>query len=74
MPTKEAIMRTVLLICINCGHEQKIKIYGREEAERKNIRLGPPKCARCGSTNVVHPNAPGVEAPMWIYEIKKVGS
>ncbi len=44
--------KTKVLVCKDCGAEERIPIYTREEAEKKNIRLGPPRCGRCGSTNV----------------------
>lgn len=45
-------MKRKLLVCKECGHEQRINIYDREESEKLNIRLGPPRCEKCGSTNV----------------------
>lgn len=45
-------MKRKLLVCKKCGHEQRINIYDREESKRLNIRLGPPRCEKCGGTNV----------------------
>lgn len=45
-------MKRRLLVCNECGHEQRVDIYERVEAERLNIRLTPPRCDRCGSANV----------------------
>jgi len=45
-------MKTKTLVCNQCGYEQKIKTYSREEAERERIQLGSPRCERCGSTDV----------------------
>jgi hypothetical protein len=36
------VMKRKLLVCKECGHEQRINIYDREESKRLNIRLGPP--------------------------------
>ena len=47
-------MEKVLLKCNQCGYEEVIEIYTREEAERKNIRLVRPKCSKCGSPNVYY--------------------
>lgn len=45
-------MKKKLLVCKECGHEQRINIYDREESKQLNIRLGPPRCEKCRSTNV----------------------
>lgn len=44
-------MKTMLLVCQNCGHEERIKIYTREEAERRQFQLTNPRCKKCGSAN-----------------------
>ena len=45
-------MKTMLLVCQDCGHEERIKIYTREEAERGQFQISNPRCKKCGSTNV----------------------
>lgn len=45
-------MKIMVLVCQNCGHEEKIKIYTREEAERNTFQLANPRCSKCGSNNV----------------------
>jgi hypothetical protein len=45
-------MRVMLAVCRDCGYEKRIKIYDREDAERRNIRLVRPTCERCGSSKV----------------------
>ncbi len=45
-------MKRMLAVCKNCGYEEKIEIYNREDAERQNLRLEPPRCKKYGSLNV----------------------
>jgi len=45
-------MKVMLQVCKNCGHEQRVKIYDHEDAQRHNIRLIRPRCEKCGSTKV----------------------
>jgi len=45
-------MKVMLQVCKNCGHEQRVKIYNREDAQRHRIRLVQPRCDKCGSTNI----------------------
>jgi len=40
------------LVCQDCGYEKKIKVYDREEAEKRKIRLARPRCEKCGSYNI----------------------
>lgn len=45
-------MKTMLLVCQDCGNEERIKIYTRHEAEKGQFQLSKPRCKKCGSTNV----------------------
>jgi len=45
-------MKIMLVVCSQCGYKEKREIYDSEDAERRNLRLVPPRCSRCGSTNV----------------------
>jgi len=45
-------MKTMLVVCHQCGYEKRLKIYSREDAERKQIRLVKPCCEKCGSSDV----------------------
>lgn len=45
-------MKRKLVVCKECGHEKSVKFYDRAEADRMNINIAPPRCERCGSTNV----------------------
>lgn len=45
-------MKRMLIVCNNCGYEERREIYTREDAERLNLRRVAPKCNKCGSTNV----------------------
>jgi predicted nucleic-acid-binding Zn-ribbon protein len=45
-------MKRKLVVCMDCGYEEKQEFYTREEAEQKNIRLVSPRCKKCGSTNI----------------------
>ena len=45
-------MRRVYVVCRQCGYEEKQDIYDAEEAAQKSIRLGPPRCSKCGSMDV----------------------
>ncbi|MBW2045505.1 MAG: hypothetical protein JRI96_11580 [Deltaproteobacteria bacterium] len=49
---KELTMKIMLVVCSQCGYKEKREIYDSEDAERRNLRLVPPRCSRCGSTNV----------------------
>jgi hypothetical protein len=46
------IMKKITVICNQCGYEEKVDYYTREEAEREKIRIAPPRCSKCGSPNV----------------------
>ncbi len=45
-------MKVKTKVCQDCGHEERIKVYDREEADRMKIELYPPSCKKCGSRNV----------------------
>lgn len=45
-------MKTITLVCNDCGHEQKIKIYSSEELKKLGIRPARPRCEKCRSTNI----------------------
>jgi predicted Zn-ribbon and HTH transcriptional regulator len=45
-------MKKMIVICKQCGYEKMDKIYEPEEAAEKEIRLVPPRCEKCGSTDV----------------------
>lgn len=45
-------MKKVSVICNQCGYEEKLDYYTREEAEWEKIRIAPPRCSKCGSPNV----------------------
>ena len=45
-------MKMVTVVCRQCGFEKRIQVYSREEAERERIQIAPPRCEKCGSTNV----------------------
>lgn len=45
-------MKTMTLVCKDCGHEQRIKIYAPEELKKLGIRPVRPRCRKCGSTNI----------------------
>jgi uncharacterized Zn finger protein len=45
-------MKKKLSICKDCGYEEIIEIYDREEAEKRRLRLIKPRCAKCGSVNI----------------------
>jgi predicted Zn-ribbon and HTH transcriptional regulator len=45
-------MRRVIVKCNQCGYEERIELYTREEAEEHRIRIAPPRCSKCGSPNV----------------------
>lgn len=45
-------MKIMILVCNDCGNEEKIKIYTPEEVEKEGRRAGPPRCSKCVSTNV----------------------
>lgn len=45
-------MKVKISVCQDCGYEERIKIYDREDAERLTIKLYPPTCKKCGSRNV----------------------
>jgi hypothetical protein len=45
-------MKIMLSVCKRCGHEEKIKVYSPEDAQRHRLRLVPPRCSRCGSSEV----------------------
>jgi transposase-like protein len=45
-------MKIKLMVCQRCGHEQRVKIYDREEAEREGFPLARPRCEKCGSLDV----------------------
>ena len=46
-------MKVKRVICKDCGHEGKVEIFDREEAEKRRIRLVPVTCPKCGSRNVI---------------------
>jgi hypothetical protein len=45
-------MRRVIVKCNQCGYEERIELYTREEAEERRIRIAPPRRSKCGSPNV----------------------
>lgn len=45
-------MKKVTVTCNQCGYEERVEFYSREEAEKEKIRIMPPRCAKCGSPNV----------------------
>jgi hypothetical protein len=45
-------MKEKMQVCRQCKHEEKIKLYDREDAERLRLRLERPQCKKCGSFNV----------------------
>jgi RNase P subunit RPR2 len=45
-------MKKKLIVCLDCGNEQRIEVYDREDAERLKLRLVPPTCGKCGSHKV----------------------
>lgn len=45
-------MKYRYLVCQDCGHEERIKIYTREEASREQFQLSKPRCSKCGSGKV----------------------
>ncbi len=45
-------MKRVLAVCRDCGHEERIEIWTREEAERENVSTAPPRCKKCRSRNI----------------------
>lgn len=45
-------MKTMTLVCKDCGHEQRIKIYAPEELKKLGIRPVRTRCGKCGSTNI----------------------
>ncbi len=48
----EAGMRTVRLICRQCGHEDKVEILTPDEKRDPTIPRQPVRCPKCGSTDV----------------------
>lgn len=46
-------MKVKKVICKDCGYEDKVEIFTREEADRKQIQLAPVRCPNCGSLNVI---------------------
>jgi Zn finger protein HypA/HybF involved in hydrogenase expression len=49
---KEIAMKRCLIMCKNCGFEEKREFYSQEDAEKRNMKLVSPRCKKCGSTNV----------------------
>jgi Zn finger protein HypA/HybF involved in hydrogenase expression len=45
-------MKRVTMKCNQCGYEERIEIFSREEAEKEGIGIAPPRCPKCGSPNV----------------------
>lgn len=45
-------MKIKLQVCLNCGFEEKVKLFNREEAERERLNLVQPCCKKCGSFKV----------------------
>ena len=45
-------MKTMTLVCKDCGHEQKIKTYSSEELKKSGIRPVRPRCEKCRSSNI----------------------
>ena len=45
-------MKKKLIVCRDCGYEERREVYDSEDAERRNLRLVSPKCKRCGSANI----------------------
>jgi len=45
-------MKKVILVCRDCGCEERIDVYSPEEAIKKNISTKPPRCPKCGSYRV----------------------
>ncbi len=45
-------MRKVTVKCNQCGYEERIELFSREEAEKERISIVPPRCSKCGSPNV----------------------
>jgi formate dehydrogenase maturation protein FdhE len=45
-------MKKVIVKCNQCGYEERIELYSREEAEKGRIKIVPPRCSKCGSPNV----------------------
>jgi Zn finger protein HypA/HybF involved in hydrogenase expression len=41
-----------LVLCDDCGNEEPMRLYSREEARRENKTLRKLYCLKCGSTNV----------------------
>jgi DNA-directed RNA polymerase subunit RPC12/RpoP len=46
-------MKVRRVICRSCGHEDKVEVFTREEADRKHMQLMPVTCPKCGSRNVI---------------------
>lgn len=45
-------MKRKLVVCLDCGYEERQDFYSREEAEQRNMHTGPPRCKKCGSPKV----------------------
>lgn len=45
-------MRKVTVKCNQCGYEERVDLYSREEAEKERITIVPLRCSKCGSPNV----------------------
>ena len=45
-------MKIRTLVCKDCGHEQKIKVYSPEELKKLGISPAHPRCGKCGSINI----------------------
>jgi hypothetical protein len=52
MIAMELVMKTMLVVCRQCGYEKRVKGYSHEDAERTQIRLVKPCCEKYGSSNV----------------------
>lgn len=49
---EDMTMKKVTVTCNQCGYEERVEFYSREEAEKEKIRIVPPRCSKCGSLNV----------------------
>ena len=45
-------MRKMRIVCKDCGYDEKREFYDREDGDSRNLRIVPPRCKKCGSTNV----------------------
>lgn len=45
-------MKTMHLVCKDCGYEGSIKVVTRDDQERKRIPTQPASCPQCQSRNV----------------------